>query len=97
MSHADKRTPTAAGRAYRETYSWMVGSRMLGCTESRQLWTCRLASPEGTTIAVWTPGRATTYTVPRGFGTLRGLDGSVRRVAPGNRVDVGAAPFLLTR
>jgi hypothetical protein len=99
LSQPDHVTPTAAGRAYERTVSWLRGARMLGSTHSSSgTWVITLERPDGSLeYAVWnTHGRAS-YRLPADVaaGHLQTLAGGSAALA-GRTVAIGVAPVLLT-
>ena len=98
---------TKAGTAYTQTYSWLVGATLGGCTAQGSVATCSLSRPNGYQAEmVWVNTTLTTctgqtssetcgsmpYTVPAQYTTKRDLDG-VRQ--PAKRLEIiGAKPLL---
>jgi polysaccharide biosynthesis protein PslG len=97
----DLKTPTDAARAYDQVYSWMSGSRFVGCAVDRsqadtEVWACRLQRGDGSAWVLWRVGAEATVTVPPGTVRTETVLGEVGDTAPGRDLDVPTVPLLLT-
>jgi hypothetical protein len=88
--------PNAAGVAYSQVYSWMVGSSMnVPCAENGTVYTCGLLTPGNVQMqAVWNVAGSSTYTVPPGYAHYRDLAGHTNAISGGSVV-IGIQPILL--
>ena len=87
-----------AGRAYRETYRWLVGARMTRRCAPQQgtIWTCELRRPGGYhALMAWdAAGTKSSYQPAEEYVRYRTLDGgAVPRIGP--TIELGAKPILL--
>jgi hypothetical protein len=88
----------AAGVAYQQLYSWMVGATMSQpYTVTGSVYTCGFTRPGGyQALAVWDTNRASgsAYTVPNGYVQYRDLAGNLYSIS-GTTVTIGIKPILL--
>jgi Putative Ig domain/Abnormal spindle-like microcephaly-assoc'd, ASPM-SPD-2-Hydin len=86
----------AAGVAYGQVYSWMVGATMSApCSASGTVWTCGLVQPGGTqTLAVWNTSGSSSYTPAGQYTQYRNLAGNTSAISGGS-VTIGIEPILL--
>jgi hypothetical protein len=97
-----------AGKAYTQTYSWMVGNTMTApcrgpLPPSVGVWTCGLTKSDGTQLlAVWDSGQSCSgsctyskYTPDPRYTGYYDLDGPARHEISGRSVQIGAKPILL--
>ena len=88
--------PNAAGVAYSQAYSWMVGNSMnVPCAEDGTVYTCGLLTPDNIqTQAVWNVAGSSSYSVPPGYRRYRDLAGNTNAIS-GSVVTIGIQPILL--
>ncbi len=95
----DRRGLTAAGRAYRFVYNWLVGSTLTqALVDSAGNWQISLTRPNGSkAMVVWNPSVPAQFTLPSNFTALSSHDiaGGVRSIS-GRTVNVTDSPVLLT-
>jgi hypothetical protein len=86
---------SAAGTAYNEVYSWMVGSTMnSACTPAGTIYTCGLALGDGTqALAVWNTAGNSVYSPAAQYVKYKDLAGNSTNVSGG--VTIGIQPILL--
>jgi len=88
----------AAGIAYQQLYSWMVGATMSQpYTTQGSVFTCGFTRPGGyKAIAVWDTNRTSTstFTVPNGYIQYRDLAGGIHSLTQ-TTVAIGIIPILL--
>jgi hypothetical protein len=92
----DNGTLTMAGKAFGVTRSWLVNSRIRGCTRnSVGTYTCTITYSGGVRRVFWNPSRIVTATVA-GATAHQLVDGTLRRyTARTIRVKVGHAPVMI--
>jgi len=94
----DEHLVTPAGHSYKVIEQWLVGARMDGCTESAdQTWTCQLNRLGKKEWMVWNTQGNQKFDVPGAWhvGSVTPLLYGPRSLN-GSRIDIGAAPTLLT-
>jgi Putative Ig domain/Abnormal spindle-like microcephaly-assoc'd, ASPM-SPD-2-Hydin len=85
----------AAGIAYGQVYSWMVGATMSApCSASGTVWTCGLTKGSTQTLAVWNTSASSSYTPAAQYKHYRNLAGSTTAIT-GSSVTIGIEPILL--
>lgn len=100
MVEEDRTTLTQAAIAYRETYKWLVGSRMSPCqSNSQNTWICQLTRDrryQG--WIVWNPDGKLRFNVPDRWRVkqIRDLAGTQRDLS-GNSIEIGPSPLLLEK
>ena len=89
-------TLTTAGKAFGVTRSWLVNSKMRGCSTDRQgTYTCTIAYTGGIRRVFWNPSRTVTVAVA-GATTTQLVDGTTRTYSPRTmRLRVGAVPVMI--
>ena len=85
--------------AYTTIQQWLVGARMASCAKNEGgTWTSTLIQP-GNRIAtiVWNTQQTVSFTAPASWNvsSVQSLNGTSRRIEPGERFTIGAAPVLL--
>jgi hypothetical protein len=95
LSHTSN-VANAAGIAYRETFKWMVGARMVSpCVRNGTVWTCGLARSNGyRALAVWSTSDEMPYAPPEIYHQYRELNGNTASFRPGSAVTIGFRPVL---
>jgi hypothetical protein len=91
-----------SGLAYQQTYSWIVGAVLRGCSVTGTTWTCTLARPTGYLAQiVWDTSQTcngscttTPYVPPQQYKKYRDLNGNTFTVS-GSSVPIGAQPIIL--
>jgi hypothetical protein len=104
LNGSDGQNP-AAGVAYGQVYSWLVGSTFTGrCTAAGTVWSCPLTLAGGTpALLAWDSSLSctaltcatSTYTAPSTFTNYSDLSGA-SYVTAGGSVQLSANPILLT-
>lgn len=90
--------PTQAGRAFNQTYEWLVGAviKQPCAIDSNSVWTCALTRPGGYHAQVVWSGQGTqSYTPSAEFARLRDLAGTSTPLEKGKAISVGVSPILL--
>jgi hypothetical protein len=84
-----------AGTAFKQTYQWLTGATMKGCTEdSNGTWACTLTRGNGYSAQIlWNPSKTTGQNVS-GMSRKWTLSGSLSGVS-GGYVTVGPKPILV--
>ena len=103
LNGSDGQNP-AAGTAYGQIYSWLVGSTFTArCSVAGTVWSCPLTQPNGTpTLIVWDASQScstsncttSAYTVPAGYVNYLDLTGAANDASSGT-IQIGAAPVML--
>jgi hypothetical protein len=89
-------TLTQAGVAFRVVSSWMVGSRVLGCSVSGSgTYTCTARYSGGVKRIYWNPRGKTTVRAVGSSTYTAGMLGARRKLHGGERLSVGYAPILV--
>lgn len=89
-------TPTPAGVAWGQTYRWMVGARVLGCSKDRLgTYTCTLSYGRSKGKVVWNPSRSFGMRAPVYTTAMAFLNGVTIKARAGARVPVGPNPVLI--
>ncbi len=101
----ESRTPTEAGIAYNQVYSWLVGATFSApCSNAGNLWTCNLTRPGGYQAQImWdssqtcNSGNCTSSSrrVPALYVNYRDLVGNKPAAITNHAVSVGARPIIL--
>jgi hypothetical protein len=98
LSESNYITPTAAGIAYEQVASWLVGSSMLNISQTSDgTWTITLQASDGSLeYAVWNVNGSTSFAIPAGWtvGSADDLTGASTAVS-GGTVAIGIEPLLL--
>jgi hypothetical protein len=95
MLKADS-TPTAAGIAWTQTYKWLVGARVLGCTKDKLgTYTCTVSYGRSKGKVMWNPGRSLGMRAPVYTTGMAFLNGVSIKAKAGARVPVGPNPVLV--
>ena len=84
-----------AGRAYDQTYKWLSGSTLLGCSQSGSIWKCDSKNRDGgRSWLVWTTDPAATWAPPNGWQgvSYETLDNTQHTLSRGASVPVTEAP-----
>jgi hypothetical protein len=89
--------PTAAAEAYQEVNGWLVGQRILPCTNAGNIWSCK----ETKDLIVWdvsqtcSKGVCTTapYTPPKGYEKYVDVTGATSTIS--GSIPLGVKPLLL--
>ncbi|TXH72935.1 glycosyl hydrolase [Thiobacillus sp.] len=87
-----------AGVAYGRTLKWLEGARMLACTRTSDVWTCKLNREGVVAWLVWTDADLRReWSIPRSWSVahVESLDGN-RSMLAGRSVMVEASPILLS-
>jgi hypothetical protein len=98
MTEQDDTTPAPGATAYTTIQQWLVGSRMASCAKNAGgTWTSTIIQP-GNRIAtiVWNSQQSVSFTTPPSWNvtSVQSLNGDIRRIEPGQRLMIGAAPML---
>lgn len=89
-------TLTKAGAAYRVVSTWLVGSRMSGCSvSSTGLYTCTTRYSGGVKRIYWDPSGKSTVRAVGSSTYTEGMLGTRRALHGGERFSVGYAPILV--
>ncbi len=91
-------TPSAAGKAWRVTRTWLEKSRPRGCTKDRRgTYTCTFKFPKGTALkrVVWNPTRNVTVRAPRYTNAYYKIDNVKRAAKAGTKIRVGMVPVMI--
>ena len=93
----DGKTLKAPARAYGETYRWMTGASLQGCSaEASGNWVCRLTRPEGEARVVWRLQGMEPWMLPATWKGATATDLQNRRWAVKNgSVVVGPEPVMV--
>ena len=85
----------AAGKAYAQTYNWMVGAKMARPCAQRiaSTWSCYFTRGRYEAVALWNSSTTTRTTLPANFTQYRGLDGAVHKIVD-HVVTVDTSPIL---
>jgi len=92
-------TPSAAGKAWRVTRSWLEKTRPQGCTKDRKgTYTCTFRYPRGKALkrVVWNPTRNVTVKAPRFTNAYYKIDNVKHRAKTGTKLRVGVLPVMIT-
>ncbi|NHC14740.1 glycosyl hydrolase [Motilibacter deserti] len=89
--------PTRAATAYARVRSWLLGSRMDGCSVDRSgTYTCRMLLKDRSPARVmWNPERAVRVRTPSSTRTTTPLSGTVTRESGARTLRVGGTPVLI--
>jgi len=96
-------TLNAAGIAYRQVYSWMVGNVLSSCSATGTIYTCPIAKPDGTQmLAMWDTSQSCSngvcstveLAVDPKYTQYRDLLGNMASI-PNSTIPIGAKPILL--
>jgi hypothetical protein len=91
-------TPTQAGIAFNQVYSWLVGTTISQpCSSASDgTWTCLLTRPGGySALAIWNTQGSRPYAPSVAYADYRDLAGNTVKIARGAPVTIGAKPILL--
>jgi hypothetical protein len=94
----DEHRVTPAGTAYKVMQQWLVGAKMVGCTESADhIWTCQLNRSGKKQWIVWNPQGTRKFDVPAAWH-VRSATSLLheRRSLNGASIEIGPVPTLLT-
>jgi hypothetical protein len=88
---------TPAGAAYKVMQQWLIGAKMVGCTESSDhIWTCQLNRSGRTQWIVWNPQGTRKFDVPAAWHVKSATPLLYdRRFLNGASIEIGPAPILL--
>jgi hypothetical protein len=89
-------TVNAAGVAYNQVASWMVGSTMgsSGCTEASTIYTCPITSAASIQeLAVWNTSGSSSYSPAPQYKTYKDLAGGTTAIS--GSITIGVEPLLL--
>lgn len=85
---------TAAGKAYAELYSWLVGVTMTQpCAQDGSKWTCGITKDGHEAQIVWSPDSEQSYTPKATFKKMRDLDRATTQIS--GPIKIGPKPILL--
>jgi poly(3-hydroxybutyrate) depolymerase len=92
-----QRTPTQAGNAYQQVYSWLVGNQASPCENAGNIWVCPLSA----NLAVWDSSQTcsngvcstSTYTPPPGYDHYIDLTGAAYPITA--TIALGVKPIIL--
>jgi Bacterial Ig-like domain (group 3) len=90
-------TPTQAGEAYQQVYSWLVNSVASPCNSASGIWSC----PVSANLIVWDDSQTcnggscttSTYAPPAGYSRYVDLTGAVTPIA--GTIPLGVKPIML--
>jgi hypothetical protein len=92
------RTPTPAGVAFNQVYTWLVGASInQPCSSTLEgIWTCSITRSRGyNALAIWSAHGPKAY-VPNGmFVDYRDLAGNIVKTINGASLTIGTMPILL--
>lgn len=99
LTEADGRTVKFAAEAYNQAYRWLVGSKMLSCSQNLNgVWVANLLrSNNSRAFIIWHPDKSTSFQIPVTWSKLRGFkpDGSTAKISPDNKIMIGPTPILI--
>jgi hypothetical protein len=95
LYNRESRTSNRAARAYRELYSWMVGSTMTKpCSPDGSVWTCNLTKADGKeALVVWNEFGEKSYSPKGAFKKFRDVAGNANAIS--GSVKIGPKPLFL--
>jgi hypothetical protein len=91
-------TPTQAGIAFNQVYSWLVGAEMSQpCSSTSDgTWICTIKRPGGYSgLAIWNMQGSKPYTPTTTYAEYHDLAGNITRVTKGAMIMISAKPILL--
>jgi hypothetical protein len=96
MTYEDKHTVTPAGRAYSRVRSWMVDTRMDGCTRnSAGTYACTITYAYGKKRIYWNPSRVVYVRTASTATWKEGLDGVRTTIGGGKSLRVSYSPIVV--
>ena len=96
MTYADQHTVTPAGKAFGVVRSWLLNSRMVGCSRNRAgTYTCLISYASGKKRVYWNPSRNVYVRTAKSATWKQGVGGAKSRVRGGQRLRVGPSPVLV--
>jgi Glycosyl hydrolase catalytic core len=96
LTAAPDRVPGTTAAAYRTLSAWLVGGRVGDCRHSGARWECAYQGPMSCAGRfVWATDGGWNVSPPPTLSQALRIDGSMVRIAPGERLHVGAEPVLL--
>jgi hypothetical protein len=89
-------TLTAAGVAYREVASWLIGKTVkLVETDANNTWKVEIKLGSKSSYIVWNPTSSASFMIPSGISVKKDLSGGSVAVSPNSPLTIGSSPFLL--
>jgi Beta-galactosidase. len=100
MTSGSTETPTAAGKAFGLTQSWMAGSRLTSCTKSKKradkgAYVCTLKYKGGVKRVYWNPTKRVHMTMPSTATYLITLSGKKKKLKGGSKLSIDYRPVLV--
>lgn len=93
------KTDKPAALAYAQTYTWLVGNKIQGCTQTGQIWVCDLIEANNAqSHLAWTTGPDTTWAAPTTWKAVnyQGLDGINHSLNSGTPLTLTQTPIRIT-
>jgi len=96
MVYSDRHTLTPAGKAFGVVRSWMVNTRMEGCSRnSRGTYTCLISYGSGKKRVYWNPSRTVYVKTAASATWWQGVGGAKHTIRGGRSLKIGSSPILV--
>jgi hypothetical protein len=96
MTYRNSATLAPGGVAFKVTSSWLVGSRMRGCSvSSRRTYTCKVTYSGGVKRIYWNPSRSSSIRTVGSATYYQGTLGKTTRLHGTKTLKVGYSPIMV--